>query len=56
MTPQESERLNKLCALIETEKDTTKFTELVRELEDLLDRKEQRLKSQPNPGEDDPTH
>lgn len=32
-----------LCALIEKEKDHTRFLELINELNDLLDRKEQTL-------------
>ncbi len=32
-----------LCALIETEKDHTRFLKLINELNELLDRKEQRL-------------
>ena len=32
-----------LCALIEKEKDHGKFLQLIRELNDLLERKEQRL-------------
>lgn len=32
-----------LCALIEKEKDHGRFLQLIRELNDLLERKEQRL-------------
>jgi hypothetical protein len=32
-----------LCALIEKERDHSRFLQLIRELNDLLERKEQRL-------------
>lgn len=32
-----------LCAMIEKEKDHSRFLQLIRELNDLLERKEQRL-------------
>jgi hypothetical protein len=43
MTPDERERMYELCGLIETEKDHSRFLQLIRELNDLLERKEQRL-------------
>ncbi len=43
MTPEETERMNQLCAQIKTEKDPQKFDELVRELNDLLEQKHERI-------------
>ena len=43
MKPEERERMYELCALIEREKDHHRFLELINELNDLLDRKEQSL-------------
>jgi hypothetical protein len=43
MTPEERERMNKLCAAIQVEKDHAKFTELITELNALFEAKEQRL-------------
>ncbi len=43
MRPEERERMYKLCALIEKEKDHTRFLQLINELNDLLERKEQSL-------------
>jgi len=43
MKPEERERMYELCALIEKEKDHKKFLDLINELNDLLDRKEQTL-------------
>lgn len=43
MKPEERERMYQLCALIEKEKDHTRFLQLINELNDLLDRKEQAL-------------
>jgi hypothetical protein len=45
MKPEERERMYELCALIEKEKDHKKFLDLINELNDLLDRKEQSLNS-----------
>lgn len=36
-----------LCAMIEKEQDRDRFLELIKELNDLLDRKEHRLESGP---------
>lgn len=47
MTSEEREKMNRLCRLIQDESDPEKFMELVRELYELLDRKELRLKRQP---------
>lgn len=46
MTPEERERMYKLCKLIETEKDRHRFLQLIEELNQLLERKEQRLEDQ----------
>jgi hypothetical protein len=43
MTPDERKEMNRLCLLIQDEKDHTKFIELITKLNALLDRKEQRL-------------
>lgn len=43
MTPDERDRMYALCAQIAVEKDHHKFTELVKELNELLDAKENRL-------------
>ena len=47
MTCEECEKMNRLCRLIQDESDPDKFTELIRELYELLDCKELRLKGQP---------
>jgi len=46
MKPDERERMYQLCELIENEKDHSRFLELIRELNDLLQRKEQRLEDE----------
>ena len=43
MTPEESERMNELCAQIQVERDPRKFGELIAELNDMLEAKERRL-------------
>ena len=43
MTPDEKELMNKLCGQIAVERDHQKFTQLVDELDKLLERKEHRL-------------
>jgi hypothetical protein len=43
MTPEERERMHVLCERIAKEQKHDKFVELVQELNDLLDHKEQRL-------------
>ena len=45
MTPDERERMAILCQRIAVEEDPNKFTELVDELNKLLERKEARLGS-----------
>jgi hypothetical protein len=52
MTPDERERMQRLCEQIATEENRERFTNLVQELNDLLDHKVQRLErpaSQPEP-------
>jgi hypothetical protein len=53
MTPDESERLNELCALIAKERGHAAFMDLVLELSDLLERRQSRL--EPAPAKPDPT-
>lgn len=43
MKTEERERMYQLCALIEKEKDHRRFLQLINELNELLERKEQRL-------------
>jgi hypothetical protein len=43
MTPEEQERTKSLCERIAKEQDQKKFMQLVQELNDLLERKSQRL-------------
>jgi hypothetical protein len=43
MTPAEREEMNRLCCLIQDEKDPKRFMELVDELNKLFERKEKRL-------------
>jgi hypothetical protein len=43
MKPDERERMYQLCAMIEKEQDHGKFLRLIQELNELLERKEQRL-------------
>lgn len=48
MTSEEREKMNRICRLVQDESDPEKFTELIRELYELLDRKELRLEPQPD--------
>jgi hypothetical protein len=43
MTPDEREKMNQLCILIQSENDRAKMTALVKDLNDLLARKEHRF-------------
>jgi hypothetical protein len=45
LTPDERDRMFALCEQIATEKDQHKFLQLIQELNDLLQRKEHRLKN-----------
>lgn len=43
MTPEERERMASICQRIAVEQDRNKFTQLVKELNDLLSLKDHRL-------------
>jgi hypothetical protein len=43
MTPEEREKMNDLCKQIQTEKNPEIFDQLVRELNDLLEIKHERI-------------
>jgi hypothetical protein len=43
MTPDEREQMFALCAKIADERDPHKFTQLITQLNELLERKERRL-------------
>jgi hypothetical protein len=43
VTPEERDRMNQLCILIQSEKDHTRLSDLVKELNELLDHKLRRL-------------
>jgi hypothetical protein len=45
MNFEQNERMNQLCLRISQEQDHAKFLQLVKELNDLLDEKEQRLEA-----------
>ena len=47
MTPEERERMTSICQRIATEQDRDVFTQLVKELNDLLSQKDHRLKDRP---------
>lgn len=42
MTPDERERMNRICAEIQEERDYTKFTGLLRQMNELIERKVER--------------
>lgn len=44
MTSEEREKMNRLCRLIEEEKNPDRFSVLIQELNELLEQKENRLK------------
>jgi hypothetical protein len=46
MTPEERERMMWLCKRIQEEKDLKTFNQLVLELDELFEKKEQRLDSE----------
>ena len=48
MNPEERERMNELCAKIQAERDRDKSIDLLYQLNQLLGRKEQRLKELDN--------
>jgi hypothetical protein len=43
----------RLCKLIEKEQDPDRFSALIKELNDLLERQEQRLETHPDPRKPD---
>lgn len=47
MRPEERERMYELCALIEKEKDRVRFQQLINELNELLEHREQQLGDKP---------
>ena len=47
MGPEEREHMYELCALIEKEKDHLRFQQLINELNELLERREQQLGDNP---------
>ena len=49
MTPEEIQRLDHLCAQIKVEKDHEKFHALIREINELFQRKDERLGHPPEP-------
>jgi chemotaxis signal transduction protein len=51
MTAEERERMLVLCQQIAVEKDPSKFGFLVRELNDLLEHKQQRIEPHPRHGD-----
>jgi hypothetical protein len=44
MSPEEKQWMDQLCRLIQAEQDPDKFSALVRELDDFLEKREIRLK------------
>jgi hypothetical protein len=46
MTPEERDRMNELCQQIQTEKDPLIFDRLVKELNDLIEVKHERIHPQ----------
>jgi hypothetical protein len=48
MSPEERERVHKICAQVQVEQDRQRFTELITELNRILERKEQRLEEREN--------
>ena len=50
MTPDEREEMNRLCKLIQDEKDHQKFTTLIAKLIEVVARKERRLEERDKGG------
>ncbi|HEX3822111.1 MAG TPA: hypothetical protein VHW45_17405 [Candidatus Sulfotelmatobacter sp.] len=50
MTPDEREKMNTLCGKIATEQNPEKFDALVKELNDLLEHKHERIHPEHKPG------
>ena len=51
MTNEEQERMDRLVQRIQEEQNSIKFTQLIRELNELLDRKKKRLDHPGKPNE-----
>jgi hypothetical protein len=49
MTPEERQLVNELCKRIAEEKDYYVFSQLVQQLDELIERKEKRLKDAAKP-------
>jgi hypothetical protein len=49
MTPEEREKMNEICKRIQTEKNPEIFDQLVRELNDLLEIKHERIHPEHKP-------
>jgi hypothetical protein len=49
MRPDEREHMYRLCKLIEKEQDPDRFSALIKELNELLERREQRLEDRRDP-------
>ena len=49
MTPEEREKMNSLCTRIQTEKEPETFDKLVKELNDLIELKHERIHPGRNP-------
>jgi hypothetical protein len=47
LTPEEQERLNEICRRVIVEQNPNTFDELVKEMNDLLDTKYERIQPQP---------
>jgi len=46
MTEKELETMNEICAQLQTEKDHRKFSDLLKQLNELVERKADRLEKQ----------
>jgi len=49
MTPEEREKMNEICKRIQTEKNPEVFDKMVRELNDLLEIKHERIHPEHKP-------
>jgi hypothetical protein len=48
VTPEETQKFEDLCVQIIAEKNKGRYTELVRQLDEIMDAKEQRLHDEPD--------
>ena len=48
MTPEEREEMNRLCLAIQNEDDHKKFSELLLQLNQILEKKERRFREEQN--------